>query len=88
MHAACVNVALNQEWKHLGVDYIRFNVIDMFEAPSQEMLQEGVQFINNTLDKGGNVYVHCKAGRSRSATLVGCYLMQVNFTVSRTKRNL
>ncbi|CAM6031264.1 unnamed protein product, partial [Sphagnum compactum] len=23
----------------------------------------------------GTVYVHCKAGRTRSATLVGCYLM-------------
>lgn len=26
----------------------------------------------------GTVYVHCKAGRTRSATLVGCYLMMVN----------
>lgn len=25
----------------------------------------------------GTVYVHCKAGRTRSATLVGCYLMMV-----------
>lgn len=25
----------------------------------------------------GTVYVHCKAGRTRSATLVGCYLMEV-----------
>lgn len=24
------------------------------------------------------MYVHCKAGRTRSATLVGCYLMQKN----------
>ncbi|KAH8303046.1 hypothetical protein KR018_006766, partial [Drosophila ironensis] len=26
----------------------------------------------------GSVYVHCKAGRTRSATLVGCYLMMKN----------
>uniref|UniRef100_U5EYC1 Phosphatidylglycerophosphatase and protein-tyrosine phosphatase 1 n=1 Tax=Corethrella appendiculata TaxID=1370023 RepID=U5EYC1_9DIPT len=26
----------------------------------------------------GTVYVHCKAGRTRSATLVGCYLMLKN----------
>ncbi|KAG5672578.1 hypothetical protein PVAND_002694 [Polypedilum vanderplanki] len=26
----------------------------------------------------GTVYVHCKAGRTRSATLVGCYLMMKN----------
>nr|CAG4648342.1 EOG090X0GSS [Moina brachiata]SVE93341.1 EOG090X0GSS [Moina brachiata] len=67
-----------EEWKQLGVDYIRFNVVDMFEAPSQDMLKEGVQFINRTIEQGGTVYVHCKAGRSRSATLVGCYLMQKN----------
>ncbi|XP_055706572.1 phosphatidylglycerophosphatase and protein-tyrosine phosphatase 1 isoform X2 [Phlebotomus papatasi] len=27
------------------------------------------------LDEPGTVYIHCKAGRTRSATLVGCYLM-------------
>uniref|UniRef100_A0A182MZN7 Phosphatidylglycerophosphatase and protein-tyrosine phosphatase 1 n=1 Tax=Anopheles dirus TaxID=7168 RepID=A0A182MZN7_9DIPT len=26
----------------------------------------------------GTIYVHCKAGRTRSATLVGCYLMMKN----------
>lgn len=25
----------------------------------------------------GTVYIHCKAGRTRSATLVGCYLIKV-----------
>jgi protein-tyrosine phosphatase len=49
----------------------------MFEAPPQEMLLEGVEFMNNTVSKGGVVYVHCKAGRSRSAALVACYLMKV-----------
>jgi atypical dual specificity phosphatase len=28
--------------------------------------------------ESGTVYVHCKAGRTRSATLVGCYLMSRN----------
>ena len=37
------------------------------------------EFNSNTIEnKVGTVYVHCKAGRTRSATLVGCYLMMVN----------
>ena len=66
-----------QEWKKLGVDSIRYSVVDMFEAPPQEILLDGVEFINRTISKGGVVYVHCKAGRSRSAALVACYLMKV-----------
>ena len=58
------------------MDNIRFNVTDIFEAPSQEMLEEGVDFIFKNVQSNGKVYVHCKAGRSRSATLVGCYLMK------------
>lgn len=32
----------------------------------------------NDSNETGTVYVHCKAGRTRSATLVGCYLMMKN----------
>ena len=37
----------------------------------------GVSFIEEVIasDPEASVYVHCKAGRTRSATLVGCYLM-------------
>nr|CAG4642885.1 EOG090X0GSS [Evadne anonyx] len=66
------------EWKRIGVNNIRFQVVDMFGAPSQEVLIEGVDFIKKNIVNEGVVYVHCKAGRSRSATLVGCYLMEKN----------
>ncbi|XP_055679356.1 phosphatidylglycerophosphatase and protein-tyrosine phosphatase 1 [Lutzomyia longipalpis] len=33
---------------------------------------------NESSDTPGTVYIHCKAGRTRSATLVGCYLMMRN----------
>lgn len=32
----------------------------------------------------GTVYIHCKAGRTRSATLVGCYLIMVIAQSTRT----
>jgi atypical dual specificity phosphatase len=48
-------------------------------------LPKGSQFqdlapthVNNDTNEKGTVYVHCKAGRTRSATLVGCYLMMKN----------
>ncbi|XP_008557856.1 phosphatidylglycerophosphatase and protein-tyrosine phosphatase 1 [Microplitis demolitor] len=79
-----------EEWSKNGVEFLQLSTTDIFEAPCQEKLEKGVNFINkfqnipnnnnsNTekIEKSlGRVYVHCKAGRTRSATLVGCYLMK------------
>lgn len=73
------------------MEFLQLPVTDIFQSPSQEKLQLGVNFINkfrnvptesnnsSNVDKTYHktVYVHCKAGRTRSATLVGCYLMMV-----------
>ncbi|XP_013135742.1 PREDICTED: phosphatidylglycerophosphatase and protein-tyrosine phosphatase 1 [Papilio polytes] len=81
-----------EKWREHGVAFLQLATTDIFEAPNQDKLYEGVTFINRflpyggKLDKvadsghvgGGSVYVHCKAGRTRSATLVGCYLMMKN----------
>jgi len=64
-------------WSKMGVEFLQLSTTDIFSAPSQEKLVRGVQFISDITSKqpGSCVYVHCKAGRTRSATLVGCYLM-------------
>jgi atypical dual specificity phosphatase len=85
-----------QQWSKLGVKFLQLPTIDIFHAPCQDKLKNGVEFINSFLAKEnkivnasdshtenpnketGTVYVHCKAGRTRSATLVGCYLMMKN----------
>ena len=83
-----------KEWKMNNVEFLQLSTTDIFHSPAQEKLECGVNFINkfrNTSvklnDSGftnktychpGSVYVHCKAGRTRSATLVGCYLMMKN----------
>lgn len=80
------------KWQVLGIEFLQLATTDIFESPCQDKLFKGVTFINkflpssnriNGLDtvsspiNAGTVYVHCKAGRTRSATLVGCYLMMV-----------
>jgi len=66
-----------EAWNKMGVDFLQLSTTDIFSAPSQEKLARGVEFIEEVTSKhkGSSVYVHCKAGRTRSATLVGCYLM-------------
>ncbi|KAG0724133.1 Phosphatidylglycerophosphatase and protein-tyrosine phosphatase 1 [Chionoecetes opilio] len=68
-----------QEWDAVGVQFLQLSTTDIFEAPSQDKLRRGVAFIAAVAGGGegqqGAVYVHCKAGRTRSATLVACYLM-------------
>nr|CAG4645899.1 EOG090X0GSS [Lynceus sp. MCZ IZ 141354] len=66
------------EWSKVGVEFLQLSVTDIFSSPSMEKLEKGVNFINQFVSSGKFVYVHCKAGRSRSATLVGCYLINRN----------
>ena len=71
-------------WRGLGVSsFLQLETTDIFSAPSQEKLLSGVRFMKEIRGESGggkeaSVYVHCKAGRTRSATLVACYLMSVH----------
>lgn len=49
----------------------------MTGIPTLANLRKGVQFALKYQSLGKSVYVHCKAGRSRSATMVAAYLIQV-----------
>ena len=75
---------MRQEWAAHGVDFLQLSTTDIFVAPCQEKLLLGVDFISRHRTAGHSVYVHCKAGRTRSATLVGCYLMQVSSSTAIT----
>lgn len=61
----------------MGVEHCQLSTKDIFETPSHEKLIQGVSVMESVSKDGKTVYVHCKAGRTRSATLVGCYLMSV-----------
>ncbi|XP_012380384.2 phosphatidylglycerophosphatase and protein-tyrosine phosphatase 1 [Dasypus novemcinctus] len=68
----------SREWRKVGVEQLRLSTIDMTGIPTLTDLQKGVQFALKYRSLGQCVYVHCKAGRSRSATMVAAYLIQVN----------
>ena len=53
----------------------RLNCGDFNFVPSKDELIDAANFIQAKMDQGGSVYVHCKAGRTRSATVVATYLI-------------
>ncbi|KAM8940548.1 phosphatidylglycerophosphatase and protein-tyrosine phosphatase 1 [Pelodytes ibericus] len=65
-----------EEWDALGVEQLRLSTVDFTGIPTLENLQKGVGFIHGHRNRGNSVYIHCKAGRSRSATMVAAYLIQ------------
>lgn len=62
-------------WTHeLGATYGEIDVHDHTLLTPQQ-LDQAADFVHNQLQKG-NVYVHCKAGQSRSAAVIAAYLMK------------
>jgi protein-tyrosine phosphatase/membrane-associated phospholipid phosphatase len=57
----------------LGMRYRNLPILDL-TAPTQDQLHEAAAFIAEE-SANGTVYVHCKAGYSRSASVVGAYLV-------------
>ena len=62
-------------WAELGVIPCYIPTVDYNNAPTLPQIRKAMDFISNIKD-GTSVYVHCKAGRSRSATVVVCYLIR------------
>jgi predicted protein tyrosine phosphatase len=53
--------------------YLNIPVLDL-TAPTQKQLQRAIKFVEGEV-QNGLVYVHCKIGYSRSAAVVGAYLL-------------
>ncbi|KAF6770211.1 hypothetical protein AHF37_11143 [Paragonimus kellicotti] len=58
-----------------GLQHLSLPVRDFTGIPTLEQIETGIRFINSCTRPEASVYVHCKAGRTRSAFLVACYLM-------------
>ncbi|XP_032415952.1 phosphatidylglycerophosphatase and protein-tyrosine phosphatase 1 isoform X1 [Xiphophorus hellerii] len=67
-----------EEWRDAGVEQLRLSTVDLTGVPTLQNLHHGVEFALQHRRQGTSVYVHCKAGRSRSATLVAAYLIRLH----------
>eukprot|EP00262_Sarcandra_glabra_P015394 TRINITY_DN4741_c0_g1_i1.p1 TRINITY_DN4741_c0_g1~~TRINITY_DN4741_c0_g1_i1.p1 ORF type:complete len:325 (+),score=36.86 TRINITY_DN4741_c0_g1_i1:662-1636(+) len=59
-----------------GINHLVIPTRDYLFAPSYGDICQAVDFIHNNASCGKTTYVHCKAGRGRSTTIVLCYLVR------------
>lgn len=58
----------------LGIKQLHLPTVDHFE-PTVSQMTEAVRFIQEYKNKGERVYVHCKAGHGRAASIAMCWMM-------------
>ncbi|KAK3195164.1 hypothetical protein Dsin_026474 [Dipteronia sinensis] len=59
-----------------NIDHLVIPTRDYLFAPSFADICQAVDFIHENASLGKTTYVHCKAGRGRSTTIVLCYLVE------------
>ncbi|XP_006656647.1 phosphatidylglycerophosphate phosphatase PTPMT2-like [Oryza brachyantha] len=59
-----------------GIDHLVIPTRDYLFAPSLVDINRAVDFIHRNASCGRMTYIHCKAGRGRSTTIVLCYLVK------------
>nr|XP_010911526.3 putative dual specificity protein phosphatase DSP8 [Elaeis guineensis] len=63
-------------YQNYGIDHLVIPTRDYLFAPSLVDIRRAVDFIHRNASCGRTTYVHCKAGRGRSTTIVLCYLVK------------
>jgi protein tyrosine phosphatase (PTP) superfamily phosphohydrolase (DUF442 family) len=74
---AVVNMRVEFDDRAAGIApprYLHLPTVDDY-APSIEQLHTGVAFIADEIARGGAVYVHCKSGVGRAATMAVAFLV-------------
>jgi len=63
------------EYERLGIEQFRMPTTD-FTHPRLSDVIRAVEFVQSHVEQGHTVYIHCKAGRARSATVAICWLIK------------
>ena len=66
--------ATTEQWNSMNVKHLKIPTVDFNNAPTMGQIHAALRFIDD-VDDAKSVYVHCKAGRSRSSVVVLCYVM-------------
>lgn len=61
------------------VQYRRFTIRDM-GVPSHEEMRRLLDLVDQAVEAGHTVYLHCWGGVGRTGTVVGCYLVRHGMT--------
>ena len=61
-------------YSELGMKQLHLPTVDHFE-PTSSQITEAVRFIQDYKNRGEKVYVHCKGGHGRSASIAMCWMM-------------
>lgn len=72
-----IPTAFGQEWAKAGVRQHWFSTVD-FQPPRLASIANGLAVIDKCRALNQTVYVHCKAGKGRSATVAACYMLKVH----------
>ena len=66
---------LGSDWNDLGITYVSYPTPD-FNAIDPVLLDTVIQFMFDCIMKKQKIYIHCKAGKGRSAIAVICFLLK------------
>jgi atypical dual specificity phosphatase len=73
-------------YEQFGIQQLHIPVVD-YTAPTSDQIDKAVAFIEKFRSRGEMIYIHCKAGKGRSTTVLVCYLMKAhNLTAQQALR--